>query len=524
MAHLLSLVMAAPAVGALIVAVLPGARAGLVRLVTCAAAALALVLALPVWFTFQPRGAQWQFVQQADPAGWPYLVGVDGFAVALVLLTSIIGVVAAVLLTRESSAQPRAWAVALLLMETGVLGALVSLELRQMFVCWQLALLALAAMPMLSGARRTAVVGIALTVVGAAAMFSGLLALGEQYQSLASVASFDVRAFQTMPVRRPVQMQAFVLIALACLTPFVLLALYAWSVGTSPVGRAGGGPAAGLVASTLLGVLAIFGLVRVILPVMPQATRTFATAMMIAGGVLAALAVLAAAMSRARVAVSWIGLAQALLAIVGVFAATPNALTGAAVQLVAALLAVAALVPIVALFRLEPDTAIVRLKPDTTYVASGFSRTDAVIMVVAVAAIAAGFTGGRLLASGLAPFGQAAGYMTLLVSGASALVLLSIGVRRPVASPPAGVVELAFTVPSIALLLALAFHPAPLLARLETSVARVVVRVSPEYASQVADCLNQPAPPPADSGLPAGMMLAAPCTDASSTADPAVKR
>jgi len=514
MAHLLSLVVAAPAAGALILAVLPGSRTALVRIVTCAAPALALLLALPLWFSFQPRGAQWQFIEhiQADGAGWPYLAGVDGFAVALVLLTSVIGVVAALLLTREPPGRARAWGIAVLVLDAGVLGALVSLDLRQMFVFWQIAVLALVAMAMLSGARRVAFVAIALAVAGAAAMLSGLLALGEQYQSLATVASFDVRAFQTMPVRWPLQMQAFVLLALACLAPFVLLALYVWSEGRA-VARGGGESAAGLLASTALAALAIFGFFRVVLPVMPQATRTSATAMVIAGGVSAALAVVAAALPRARTAVYWIGLAQALLAIVGLFAATPNALTGAAVQLIAASLAVAALAPIAA-GREASDTAVPRI--------------NAVAIVVALVAIAAGFSGGRLLASGLAPLGQVASYAALLVSGASALVLASQGLRRSTGlmnTGRAGVLDLAIAAPSIGLLLAIAIHPAPLLARLETSVARVIVRVSPEYASQVADCLNQPAPPPpADSGLPAGMMLAAPCTDASSAGDPGVKR
>jgi NADH-quinone oxidoreductase subunit M len=64
------------------------------------------------------------------------------------------------------------------------------------------------------------------------------------------------------------------------------------------------------------------------------------------------------------------------------------------------------------------------------------------------------------------------------------------------------------------------FRPAPLLARVETSVARIVLRVSPQFASEVADCLAQPVPPPADGLLP-GMVLAAPCADgAGSPASP----
>jgi hypothetical protein len=59
---------------------------------------------------------------------------------------------------------------------------------------------------------------------------------------------------------------------------------------------------------------------------------------------------------------------------------------------------------------------------------------------------------------------------------------------------------------------AVALHPSPVVARLETSVARVVLRVSPQYAPQVSDCLTAPPPKvPENSGLPSGIQLAAPC-------------
>ena len=57
---------------------------------------------------------------------------------------------------------------------------------------------------------------------------------------------------------------------------------------------------------------------------------------------------------------------------------------------------------------------------------------------------------------------------------------------------------------------------ASLFSRIETTIARVVLRVSPEHAAEVKDCLanaQAPPPPPSDPGLPAGMSVAAPCTE-----------
>jgi hypothetical protein len=74
--------------------------------------------------------------------------------------------------------------------------------------------------------------------------------------------------------------------------------------------------------------------------------------------------------------------------------------------------------------------------------------------------------------------------------------------------------------PLVLLAVWIGLSPAQLLARVETSVARVVLRVSPEYAPEVVDCLTQPPPSPAETGLPAGIVIAAPCADGATSPTP----
>jgi NADH-quinone oxidoreductase subunit M len=78
--------------------------------------------------------------------------------------------------------------------------------------------------------------------------------------------------------------------------------------------------------------------------------------------------------------------------------------------------------------------------------------------------------------------------------------------------------EVATFAPLVALAIWIGLYPAPVLKRLETSVARVVVRVNAAYGPALAKCLTQPAPAAQAveiPGLPTGMVVAAPCTDAS---------
>ena len=508
MAHPLPLLVALPMAAAVLLGVLPRARPSLVRVVTIAATALVVAVSLPLWFSFEPRGAQWQFVDHVERAGWRSVMAVDGFGLAFILLTAVVSVAAAVLLAHHEPQRPRPWALALLLIEAGTLGVVASLDLRQMWLFWQVAVIAMAALTMLAGAKRTAIVLSAVAVVAAVAMFSGVLALGEQYRQLASVVSFDVREFQTMPVRPPVQMQAFVLLASGCLLPLVMAGVNAWCMARSTEVRQ---EVTGLLASMLLAQLSVFGLLRVVLPAAPQAMRTFAGALAIAGVIAAVLSVGLAVVSRVRLAAFWVALGQTLIACVGLFAATPAAVTGAAVQLTAAGLATAVLLAVTGATRTTSDAS---------------RRLDVLTGVAALVAVAGGVTGARLIAAGVAPFGATAAFAIALVSAANAVALVSIAWRPAAASGPAasgrGVGATALAGALGGLLLAIAVHPAPLLSRLETSVARVIVRVSPEYSSQVADCLSQPPPAPSpDSGLPPGAMLAAPCQEGSGqTPDP----
>jgi NADH-quinone oxidoreductase subunit M len=67
---------------------------------------------------------------------------------------------------------------------------------------------------------------------------------------------------------------------------------------------------------------------------------------------------------------------------------------------------------------------------------------------------------------------------------------------------------------TLAIVTASAIYPTSLLDRVETSVARVILRVSPQHAAEVSDCLTAsqaPPPPPDIPGLPASATMAAPC-------------
>jgi NADH:ubiquinone oxidoreductase subunit 4 (subunit M) len=136
-----------------------------------------------------------------------------------------------------------------------------------------------------------------------------------------------------------------------------------------------------------------------------------------------------------------------------------------------------------------------------------------------------GFTGTELIVEGLWPVSRTWAVVAMAGLGLTAAALLWLFARMMLGElrgPGADLLkdlrlqEAAVVLPIVGLVVWAGLNPAPLLARVETSVARIILRVSPQYAPDVSDCLSQPAPTP-DPMLPAGMLLAAPCADGGKT-------
>src|SRR5688572_320222 len=95
--HLLSIVLFTPLVGALAVLCISRRQEQLIKWVANAAAIAGLIVSVPLWFWYQPQGDAWQFVERAEwipSIGASYFLGVDGFSVLLILLTTLMGAIA----------------------------------------------------------------------------------------------------------------------------------------------------------------------------------------------------------------------------------------------------------------------------------------------------------------------------------------------------------------------------------------------------------------------------------------------
>lgn len=143
--RILNVVIFFPLLVAALVALLPKGEKGQIRAVTFAGMVLSLLTTLWAWFRFEVRSPvefqlEYRMEWLAD-AGISYHVGVDGLAVALVLLTGILGPM--VVLSSWSFVQERVkeFHVALLVLQTATLGAFCAIDSLLFFMFFEAVLI-----------------------------------------------------------------------------------------------------------------------------------------------------------------------------------------------------------------------------------------------------------------------------------------------------------------------------------------------------------------------------------------------
>lgn len=140
--HILSLILFSPVIAAAVVLLLPKEKTALIRWVATLASLVPLGLSVWLWSAYDPTGAGFQFVERAvwyEAIGSSYFLGVDGISVSMVLLTTLLTPLS-LLISWNIQDRVRTFMTLFLLLETGMLGVFLSLDLLLFFVFWEIGL------------------------------------------------------------------------------------------------------------------------------------------------------------------------------------------------------------------------------------------------------------------------------------------------------------------------------------------------------------------------------------------------
>jgi len=140
--HLLTLILFTPALVAVIVVMLPGEQVKLQRWVAFLGGLIPLALSLVLWVNFNPEQPGFQFQEQYvwyEPINSSFHVGIDGISLTMVMLTTFLTPLA-ILASYSIKDRVKAYMFFFLMLEMGMLGVFLSLDLLIFFVFWELGL------------------------------------------------------------------------------------------------------------------------------------------------------------------------------------------------------------------------------------------------------------------------------------------------------------------------------------------------------------------------------------------------
>ncbi|MEE2900987.1 MAG: NADH-quinone oxidoreductase subunit M [Myxococcota bacterium] len=143
MPELLTAVVFAPTVGAILLCFIPAQQNTNLKLGALTATLMTFVISLGLWFGFEPNNTGYQFQVQHDwikTLGITYHVGLDGISFLLVILTTFLTPLTLLGSWTAVEKRVKEFVISILILQTGMLGAFVALDLFLFYVFWEVML------------------------------------------------------------------------------------------------------------------------------------------------------------------------------------------------------------------------------------------------------------------------------------------------------------------------------------------------------------------------------------------------
>jgi NADH-quinone oxidoreductase subunit M len=341
---ILSILIFFPLVGALIVALVPRRLASPVAL---GVAVITFLLSLVVVFTFQTV-AEYQFVERVNwiaafpaPTGEPrflmqYYLGLDGISIWLVPLTTLLTTLAIWISSDSIRDREKEYYAFMLLLQTGMLGVFMALDLFLFFVFWEVVLIPMYFLIGIWGGsnRIYATIKFVLyTMAGSAFMLAAIVALGIHQFSGVGVLSYALTDLQqaTPFLSEQAQLLMFLAFALAFAIKVPFFPFHTWL----PDAHVQAPTAGSVILAGVLLKMGTYGYLRFALPLFPIPARELAPVF----AILAIIGILygawvAYAQRDIKSLVAYSSVSHLGFVMLGIFALNVQGLSGGVIQMV----------------------------------------------------------------------------------------------------------------------------------------------------------------------------------------------
>jgi len=488
---LLSLILFTPFVGAVLLLFVNKNRQDTLRWIANITSGLGFLVSLPLWFWYDPLDPDWQFVERLQwipSIGAEYHLGVDGFSSLLILLATLMGFLAIMSSWTAITERVKEYYVFLLLLQVGMIGAFVALDFLLFFLFWEVMLVPMYFLIGIWGSDRrlySAIKFFLYTLVGSVVMLLGILTLYFYQHSLTGTYTFDVTVFHQLSVPADIQFWVFLAFFLGFAIKVPMFPFHTWL----PDAHTDAPTAGSVILAAVLLKMGTYGFIRFSLPILPEASRDFVPMIVwlsIIGIIYGALVALAQSDWKRLVAYS--SVSHMGMVMLGMFALNPVGITGSIVQQINHGITTGALFLLVGVVYERRHTREISEYGGLSKVMPVYA---AIFLIMTMSSIGLpalnGFIGEILILQGIFVENKMwAGVAAVgIVLGATYMLWLyqrtmfgDVTNPKNENLPDLGLRELATFVPLIVLVFWIGLYPSPLINRLETSVERVMSRLS----------------------------------------------
>jgi len=338
--NLLTVIILLPLAGSLLMLFAPSDRT--VKWFSLIVTVAVFLLSLPLWFGFdvanaaelQFRGIDIPLISESLDVR--YFVGIDGFSLLLVLLTTFLGPIIVLCSWTYITNHTKAYYILLLILQTGMTGVFCAFDILLFYIFFELTLIPMYFLIGIWGGERriyAAIKFVIYTMAGSLLMLIAILYLGYAAGHAVNDGIFTTNYFKLLEFDVPFGMQTwlFVLFAFAFAIKVPIFPFHTWLPDAHVQAPTGGS----VVLAGILLKMGTYGLLRFCLPFFPSASASYTLLI----GIFAVIgivygALISRAQSDAKKLVAYSSVSHLGFVVLGIFAFTLESLQGAMIQMI----------------------------------------------------------------------------------------------------------------------------------------------------------------------------------------------
>jgi NADH-quinone oxidoreductase subunit M len=496
---LLTLLIALPFVGAVVVALLPKRRPETLFPVALGVSVAPLAVAVYLLAEFKIDGTFFQFFEYyviSERFGVAWELGLDGISLFMVLLTALLFPIA-IAASLSVTERVKTYMVLMLILEGAVLGVFLALDLIVFFAFFEIVLIPMYLLISMWGSDRRAYAAlkfVLFTAVGSAFLLVGIIVLGlTAGDTVGTISSFDWLVIFATEISDTAQLWLFIAFGLAFAIKVPLFPFHTWL----PDAHTEAPTAGSVILAGVLLKMGTYGLLRFNLTLFPDASVDLAPVLGVLGviGIIygAAAAIVQPDIKRL---VAYSSVSHMGFIVLGTFALTSQALQGSVFQMISHGLTTGALFLLIGMIY---DRTHTRAIADYGGLAKVMPVYAGIFLFSAFASAGlpalSGFVGEFMILVG--------SYLTMpvlaIIAGAGvilAAVYLLWAYERVFTGPvnpkieglkDLGFREIALMVPLIVLIIGLGVYPKPAMDRIQPAVESILDRIEATTDYEVPD-------------------------------------